>query len=338
MRIEQTILANLIGNEEYTRKIIPFLDKSYFQDKTEKILVDEIILFFNEYNKLPTKEILAIALSNRTDLRDDSHIEAQDYLKVLTVDSNTDKDWLFGNTEQFVKDKALYNGILESIGIIEGKDLKLSKDAIPNILQKALGISFDTKIGHDYFENAEERWEYYHAVDGVRIPFRLDIFNKITKGGLKCKTLTAVAAATGGGKSIFMCDFAAATLLQGKNVLYITMEMPEEEISARIDANLMNIVMDEVELIDKVSFMNKINKIKDKTNGKLIVKEYPSGSVHAGHFRAFIQELKQKKGFKADVIIIDYLGICSSQRMKMSVGVNTNSYMKSIASELRALG
>lgn len=336
MRIEEMIIHHLTNDDEYCRKVLPFLSKEYFQDTTEKVLIDEIIIFFDKYNSLPSKEILSIKVSNRDDLTEEENKNTQKYIKELDSEK-VNLDWLIDESEKFVKDRAVYNAILDSINIIDGKDKKRSKDAIPLLLSDALAICFDTNVGHDYIENAEERWEYYHTADNNRIPFQLNVFNKITKGGLKKKTLNVVMAPTGVGKSIFMCDFSANALSIGFNVLYITMEMAEQDISMRIDANLMDIIMGEVPLMERVAFMNKIDTIKTKTNGKLIVKEYPT-NVHAGHFRGLIEELKQKKSFIPDLLVIDYLGICGSQRLRNSPGVNTNTLLKTISEELRDLG
>jgi replicative DNA helicase len=335
-RIEQTIIHHLITDEQYARKVLPFITKEYFSDTNENVLIQEIVKFFGKYNSLPSKEVLLICTAKRDDLTEVENKEVQKYIKELDSE-RVNEDWLLDETEKFCKDRAVYNAILDSINIIDGKDKKRSKDSIPSILSEALAISFDTNIGHDYLENAEERWEYYHVDGGHRIAFGLEMLNKITKGGMKKKTLNCVMAGTGIGKTILMCDEAGYALSQGHNVLYITLEMAAEDISHRIDAKLMNITMDDVEAIDKKMFMDKIGKIKSKTNGKLIVKEYPTG-VHAGHFRALIEELKQKKDFIPDLIIIDYLGICGSQRLRGNSSVNTNTYYRSVSEELRDLG
>lgn len=336
MNIEKIILHHLITDDEFCKKAIPFLSNKYFSDSSERVILEEVVNFFNKYNSLPSKEVLSIKVSNREDLTETENKETQKYINDLECEK-VNSDWLIDETEKFVKDKAVYNAILDSISILDGQDKKRNKDAIPLLLSDALAISFDTNVGHDYLENAEERWEYYHTIDDNRIPFPLSIFNKITRGGLKKKTLNVVMAPTGVGKTIFMCNYAAHALKMGYNVLYVTMEMPEEDISERIDANLMDIPINEVETIEKDVFLSKIEKIKSKTNGKLIVKEYPTG-VHAGHFRALIEELKQKKGFKPDLLIVDYLGICGCQRLKESAGVNTNTFMKRVSEELRDLG
>lgn len=335
-RLETVILHHLITDDQYCKKVLPFLDRKYFSDVSEKVLVEEITAYFDKYNSIPSKEVLSIRTSKRDDLTESENKDTQEYIGNLNSDS-VNIEWLIDETEKFVKDKAVYNAILDSITILDGKDKKRSKDSIPLLLSDALSISFDSDVGHNYLENAEERWEYYHSVDDDRIPFQLNIFNKITRGGLKKKTLNVVLAPTGVGKSIFMCDLAAYVLQLGKNVLYITMEMPEEDISERIDANLFDVPINELRNLDKDIFLGKINKIKAKTNGKLIVKEYPTG-VHAGHFRALIEELKQKKGFIPDLLIIDYIGICGSQRIKEGGSVNSNTYLKRISEEMRDLG
>jgi replicative DNA helicase len=335
MRIEQKILANLIHNEEYCRKAAPFIDPSYFHERIEKVVVEEVMSFFSKYNSLPTQDVIKIELNNRTDITDKELQEAHRFVDTLNKD-RTDMPWLVENTEKFCKDKAVYNAILESIKIIDGKDTKLTQDSIPKILQDALSVSFDQHVGHDYLGNADERYEFYHRVE-EKVPFDLDMMNKITAGGMSKKSLNVVLAGTGAGKSLFMCHVAASTLMQGRNVLYITMEMAEERIAERIDANLMNLSMDELKVIDKAVFDNRVQKITNKTQGKLIVKEYPTASAHSGHFRALLEELKGKLEFKPDLLIIDYLNICASARLKMGASVNSYLYIKSIAEELRGL-
>jgi replicative DNA helicase len=335
MRLEKTILSNLIHNEEYCRKVVPHLKTEYFQDRKESIIAHELIRFFNDYNKPASPEILAIEIGNRTDLNDKEIPEFEVYINELTT-KETNEDWLIGETEKFCRDKAVYNAILHSIKIIDGGDKVRTKDSIPSILSDALAVSFDNHVGHDYIEDYDERYDFYHRVE-EKIPFDLDLFNKITKGGLSKKTLNVVLAGTGVGKSLFMCHVAASTLMQGKNVLYVTMEMAEERIAERIDANLMNIGMDELKVIDKSLYQTRFNKVSKKTQGKLIIKEYPTAGAHAGHFKALLEELKQKKKFVPDMIIIDYLNICSSSRMKQGANVNSYTYIKSIAEELRGL-
>jgi replicative DNA helicase len=335
MRIEQAILSNLIHNEEYCRKVVPHLKKEYFSDRKDATVVKLLLEFFEKYNKPATQEILGIEIGNVSGLTDKEVPEYQAYAKDLN-DQQTNVDWLVAETEKFCKDKAVYNAILQSIGIIDGRDKIKTKDAIPSILSDALAISFDNHVGHDYVDDADSRFEYYHRVE-EKVAFDLEMFNKITKGGLSKKTLNIALAGTGVGKSLFMCHVAASVLMQSKNVLYITMEMAEERIAERIDANLLNLTMDELKVVDKDIFDSRIQKVANKTKGHLVVKEYPTASAHAGHFRALLEELRMKKEFVPDIIMIDYLNICSSQRMKMSHGVNSYTYIKSIAEELRGL-
>ena len=335
MRIEKKILSNLISDEQYCRKVVPFIKKQYFSDRKEAILSEEIIKFFNKYNKPITKEILSIEVGNRKDLNDKELIEINEYINSFS-EEKVNEDWLLTNTEKFCKDRAVYNAILASIKIIDGGDKVHTKDAIPHILSDALAVSFDNHIGHDYLDDHDARYEFYHKVE-EKIPFDLEMFNKITKGGLSKKTLNIVLAGTGVGKSLFMCHVAASHLVQGKNVLYITMEMAEERIAERIDSNLMNLTMDELKVIDKDIYQNRINKITNKTAGKLIIKEYPTAGAHSGHFRALLEELKLKRDFKPDIIFIDYLNICASQRLKQGANINSYTYVKAIAEELRGL-
>jgi archaellum biogenesis ATPase FlaH len=335
MRIETAILSNLINNEEYCRKVVPHLKKSYFADRKEAAIASLLIKFFEQYNKPASPEILAIEIGNLSGFTDKEVPEMLEYAKQLTT-AEENEEWLIQNTEKFCKNRAVYNAILDSIKIIDGKDPAHTQDAIPSILSDALAVSFDNHVGHDYIINAPERYDFYHKVE-EKVAFDLDMFNKITKGGLSKKTLNIVLAGTGVGKSLFMCHVAASTLVANKNVLYITMEMAEERIAERIDANLLNLTMDELKVVDKDIFESRIDKINNKTQGKLIVKEYPTASAHAGHFRALLEELKMKLEFKPDIIMIDYLNICASQRMKMSANVNSYTYIKAIAEELRGL-
>jgi replicative DNA helicase len=335
MRIEQKILSSLIHDEQYCRKVIPFIKREYFSDRKESIITNEIVEFFNKYNKPITKQILSIELSNSKDLNDKELVEITNYVNGLESQP-TNEDWLLENTEKFCKDRAVYNAILSSIQIIDGNDKVHTKDAIPHILSDALAVSFDNHIGHDYIDDHESRFDFYHRVE-EKIPFDLDMFNKITKGGLSKKTLNIALAGTGVGKSLFMCHVGASCLTQGKNVLYITMEMAEERIAERIDANLLNLTMDELKVIDKDIYENRIEKISNKTKGKLIIKEYPTASAHAGHFRALLEELKLKREFKPDIVFIDYLNICASQRIRQGGNINSYTYVKAIAEELRGL-
>lgn len=335
MRIESLILSNLIQNDTYCRKVIPYIDKSYFTDRKDSVIASIISSFFETYNKTISHEILEIEISNYSGLSDKEVPEFTEYSKTLTVVEDNN-DWLIEKTEKFCKDRAVYNAILNSIKIIEGKDTKKSQDAIPSILSEALSITFDSHVGHDYIEDAASRYDYYNRVE-ERIGFNLDMFNKITKDGLPKKTLNIALAGTGVGKSLFMCHVAAGNLVAGRNVLYITMEMAEERIAERIDANILNVSMDKLGTMGKDVFLSRIDKITAKSKGKLIVKEYPTSSAHAGHFRALLEELKVKRNFLPDIVMIDYLNICASQRVKMSGGVNSYTYIKSIAEELRGL-
>jgi replicative DNA helicase len=336
MRIEQAILSNLIHNEEYCRKVVPHLKKEYFADRKEAAIVMILLNFFEQYNKPASPEIVQIELSNLKGFTDKEIPEMQEYAKTLQADVATNQDWLIENSEKFCKDRAVYNAILDSIKIIEGRDKVHTQDAIPTILSEALGVCFDNHVGHDYLQDAQSRFDFYHRVE-EKVAFDLEMFNKITKGGLSKKTLNIALAGTGVGKSLFMCHVAAGVLMQGKNVLYITMEMAEERIAERIDANLLNLTMDELKVVDKDIFDSRLAKIANKTKGTLIVKEYPTASAHAGHFRGLLEELKLKREFTPDIIMIDYLNICASSRMKQGANVNSYTYVKAIAEELRGL-
>jgi replicative DNA helicase len=335
MRIEQKILTNLIYDEQYCRKVIPFIKKEYFADKKEAILAAQIVSFFNEYNKPATKDVLQIEVGNRKDLTDKELAELQDFIGKLEHEPVND-DWMLQHTEKFCKDRAVYNAILNSISIIDGRDKNHTQDAIPSILSDALSVTFDNHVGHDYLDDHDARFDFYHRIE-EKVSFDLDMFNKITKGGLSKKTLNIALAGTGVGKSLFMCHMAAGVLTQGKNVLYITMEMAEERIAERIDANLLNLTMDELKVVDRDIYEGRIDKIAKKTQGKLIIKEYPTAGAHTGHFRALLEELKLKRDFKPDIIYIDYLNICASQRMKQGGSINSYTYIKSIAEEIRGL-
>jgi len=333
--IERTTLTQFVTNEKYARKVLPFMKGDYFSDKIERIIFEEIIKFVDKYNKIPTQTSLEIEVQGRKDLNEEEYKRVVAVIQTLSS-TDVDFDWLVDTTEQFCKDKAVYNAIVESISIIDGKDKNRGPDSIPNILTDALAVGFDNSVGHDYLVDSESRFDYYHTVE-EKIPFDLEFFNKITKGGLPPKTLNIVLAGTGVGKSLFMCHVAANCLSQGKNVLYITLEMAEERIAERIDANLMNISMEDLHDLPKQMFDNKIANIIKSTSGKLIVKEYPTASAHSGHFRGLIKELAIKKTFKPDIIFIDYLNICSSSRFKGSINVNSYMYIKAIAEELRGL-
>jgi len=334
-RIETTILRNLVFNEEYSRKVIPFIEPDYFEQRTEKIIFEEITQFIVKYGNAITIEALAIELENRTDLSEIEVKETREITSSLT-DAPADNNWLEDTTEKWCRDRAIYLALMESIGIADGQDEKKTRDAIPSILSDALAVSFDNHIGHNYLEDYKERYEFYHQKEN-RIPFDLEYFNKITKGGLVNKSLNIALAGTGVGKSLFMCHVASSVLLQGSNVLYITMEMAEEKIAERIDANLLNVPIQDLVDIPKSSFENKVNNLTKKTQGQLIIKEYPTASAHSGHFKALLNELALKKSFKPDIIFVDYLNICASSRYKGSANINSYTLVKSIAEELRGL-
>ena len=331
--IEQIILRNILTDEQYMRKVLPFIKPEYFQG-IYKTLFKETGKYVAKYNRLPTSETLSVEIES---LNEEQYNLAIDIVPHLFKVEPIDDQWLLDSTEKWCQDRAIYNAVMESITIIDGKHDSLTKNALPDLLQKALGVSFDKNVGHDYVENAEQRYEFYHTEED-RIPFDLELFNTITKGGVPNKTLNICLAGTGVGKSLFMCHVAASALVQNKNVLYITMEMAEERIAERIDANLLNIPIDQLETMSKDMFTTKVNNLAKKTSGKLIIKEYPTGSAHAGHFRALLNELKLKKQFEPEIIFIDYLNICASSRMKgMGGAINSYSYIKAIAEELRGL-
>jgi len=317
------------------RKVMPFLKKEYFTDENEKVVFNLVSTFIDKYNKPPTIEAMLITLQN-SNLAEGVFKDANETIKVLELTEKSTPEWLLDETEKFCKDKAVYNAILQSIGIMEGRDKVVTKDGIPALLQDALSVCFDNSVGHDYFEDANSRFEFYHRVE-ERIPFDLDIFNKITQGGMPNKTLNIALAGTGVGKSLFMCHVAASCIGQGKNVLYITMEMAEERIAERIDANLLNVEIDQLKNIPKSLYDSRMEKLNSKTHGKLIIKEYPTASAHVGHFKMLLNELSLKRSFKPDVIFIDYLNICASSRFKPGGSVNSYTYIKAIAEELRGL-
>ena len=333
--IERTTLSNLIYNEDYCRKVLPFIKPTYFEVKEERIIFEEIYSFVDKYKKIPSQISLEIEVEQRKDLTETEHSKIVDIIKTLDS-TDVDMDWLLDTTEKFCKDKAIYNAIVDGISIIDGKDKNRTADSIPSILTDALAVSFDNAVGHDYLLDSDSRFEFYHRVE-ERIPFDLDFFNKITKCGLPTKTLNIALAGTGVGKSLFMCHMAANCLSQGKNVLYITLEMAEERIAERIDANLMNISMEDLHDLPKKMFDDKIAKIMKKTSGTLIVKEYPTASAHSNHFRGLVKELAIKKSFKPDIIFVDYLNICASSRFKGNANVGSYFYIKSVAEELRGL-
>jgi len=333
-RIEETILRNLIYNEQYYRKVVPFIKADYFQEYHEKIVFEEIADFSAKYDKVPTKEVLTINLQNRGDLTEETFKDSVQGINSLS-DDWVDYDWLLDATEKWCQDRAIYLALMQSIKIADGGDKKFTKGAIPSILQDALAVSFDEHIGHDYIEQSSDRYEFYHRKE-EKIPFDLEKFNFITKGGLPNKTLNIALAGTGVGKSLFMCHMAGSALTQGYNVLYITCEMAEEKIAERIDANLLNVSVKDIMELPEVLFNSKVNEISRKTQGKLIIKEYPTASAHAGHFKALLSDLKLKKDFTPDLIFVDYLNICASVRYKGAV-VNSYTYVKAIAEELRGL-
>jgi replicative DNA helicase len=337
-RLEQTIIKNLIYNEEYVRKVLPFIRPDYFSDNAEKIVFKEIFDFLNQYKSPPTHEALVINFTEKKNLTEPQVQEAIALLNKVHLDKNepTETQWLIEQTEKFCQDKAIYNAIMESVSILDSKSEKRTKGEIPQLLSDALGVSFDNNIGHDYTQDFDSRYDSYHRVES-RIRFDLDLFNKITKGGLPIKTLNIALAGTGVGKSLFMCHVAAGNLSQGQNVLYITMEMAEEKIAERIDANLLNIDLDELRTISKEDYTRKFSALKAKTQGKLIIKEYPTAGASVLHFRALLNDLALKKNFRPDIIFIDYLNICCSARIKPGANVNSYSYIKAIAEELRGL-
>ena len=333
--IENTIIKNLIFNEDYTRKVLPFLKPDYFDKTTDKIIFEECARFIVDYDKCPTVEILSIECEKRKDINDDTYKEILDCLNQTSKEDAVD-DWLIDTTEKWCKERAIYLALVESISIADGHDIKKGVDAIPAILSDALAVGFDNHVGHDYLEDYEERYDSYHKKED-RIEFDLEFLNKITKGGLPNKTLNIALAGTGVGKSLFMCHVASSVLLQGKNVLYITLEMAEEKIAERIDANLLNVNIQELSDLPKVMFENKVTNLAQKTQGTLIIKEYPTASAHSGHFKSLINELALKKSFRPDIIFIDYLNICASSRYRGNLSVNSYSYIKAIAEELRGL-
>ena len=333
-RIEESILRNLLYNETYYRKVVPFLKAEYFQEYHEKIVFEEIADFAGKYDKVPTKEVLSINLQNRGDLTEEAFKDSLSKVSSLS-DDWVDYDWLLDATEKWCQDRAIYLALMQSIKIADGGETKFTKGAIPSILQDALAVSFDEHIGHDYIEQSSDRYEFYHRKE-EKIPFDLEKFNFITKGGLPNKTLNIALAGTGVGKSLFMCHMAGSALTQGYNVLYITCEMAEEKIAERIDANLLNVNVKDITELPEVLFNSKVNEISRKTQGKLIIKEYPTASAHAGHFKALLSDLKLKKDFTPDLIFVDYLNICASVRYKGAV-VNSYTYVKAIAEELRGL-
>ena len=334
-KVEILILRNLLYNEEYLRKVIPFIKADYYEDSNQRIVFEEIEKFVQEYNQPATKEVLCIEVEKRQDINDTTFSEITKLISYLE-DVPTDYEWLCDTTEKWCRDRAIYLALMESIALADGKDKEKDRGAIPSILSNALAVSFDTNIGHDYLIDYEQRYEAYHKKEDL-IPFDLEYFNKITKGGLPNKTLNIALAGTGVGKSLFMCHVASSALLGGKNVLYITLEMAEEKIAERIDANLLNVPIQEMTELPKVMFEDKVTKLAQRTQGSLIIKEYPTASAHAGHFRALLNELALKKSFRPDIIFVDYLNICASERYRAGSNVNSYTVVKAIAEELRGL-
>ena len=336
MRVESLIFGNLIYREEYGRKAIPFLKSEYFAEVADRVVFDLIEEYVNKYNRFPTRETLQIDLGNKTGINDATAKEASELIEDLACDFDNDLDWLLEKTEKFCQEKAIYNAIMKSIQILDKTETKYDKGAIPSILSDALAVSFDSNIGHNWMDDSDSRYEYYHHKE-EKLPFNLDYFNRITKGGIERKTINVILAGTGVGKSMIMCHFAASNLMDGKNVLYITMEMAEEKIAERIDANLFDIPLDELSALSKEAYDKRMDKVKSKTKGKLIIKEYPTSSAGSGNFRHLLNELKLKRNFIPDVIYIDYLNICASSRIKYTANVNSYTYVKAIAEELRGL-
>jgi replicative DNA helicase len=333
-KVEFLILRNLLHNEEYIRKVIPFIKSEYFEDQNQKIIFEEILSFVQEYNKSATKEVLCIEVEKRKDINETSFKELLQLISSLE-DVPVEINWLIVTTEKWCRDRAIYLALMESIHIADGNDEKKNRDSIPSILSDALAVSFDNHIGHDYLQDYEKRYESYHKKED-KIEFDLEYFNKITKGGLPNKTLNIALAGTGVGKSLFMCHVASSVLLQGRNVLYITLEMAEERIAERIDANLLNVPIQQLVELPRQMFETKVTNLSKKTQGTLIIKEYPTASAHAGHFKSLLNELALKKAFKPDIIFIDYLNICASSRYKGS-NINSYTFVKAIAEELRGL-
>ena len=334
-RVPLTILKNLIHNETYTRQVIPFIEPDYFEERTDRIVFEEVAKFLNEYDKTPTKEVLHIEVEKRVDVTEDEYKIIEQLISALDTEVSESK-WLLDTTEEWCKSRAIYLALIKSIQIADGQDEHKKPEAIPNILSDALAVGFDQHVGHDYIGDSDDRFAYYHRVEN-KIPFDLEYLNKITSGGISDKTLNIALAGTGVGKSLFMCHHASSVLLQGKNVLYITMEMAEEKIAERIDANLLDTNIKDIQELPEKIFNKKITNLSKKTEGQLIVKEYPTASAHCGHFKSLLQELKLKKSFTPDIIFVDYLNICASSRYRSAVNVNSYSYVKAIAEELRGL-
>ena len=334
-RIPLTILRNLLHDEVYARKVLPFVKGEYFDERTDRVVFEQIGDYIRRYDGLPTREVLHIETENRTDLTQEEYGLVKQLVDCLDK-SDSEREWVEDVTEKWCKERAIYLALMESIQIADGQDEKKSPDAIPDILKDALAVGFDQHVGHDYIDDYEDRFAYYHRKEN-KVPFDLEMFNKITAGGVSNKTLNIALAGTGVGKSLYMCHVAASVLLQGKNVLYITCEMAEEKIAERIDANLLNVNIKEIAELPKSTFYKKVQGLSNKTTGKLIIKEYPTGAAHAGHFRSLLSELHLKKSFRPDIIFIDYLNICASSKYRSAVNINSYNYIKSIAEELRGL-
>ena len=334
--LEKTILSNLILNEEYSRKVFPYIKEDYFEENSIKRVFSTYAQYVEKYKESPSLEALKISLDKRKDLNEQSYKDVMEVVDDVKLDENTNNDWLVEETEKFCQDRDLYNSIRRSILILDGQDKEFDKGSIPKLLSDSLGISFDTSVGHDFLEDFEERFEYYHRKE-ERLPFDIELINKVTKGGLPRKSMTVLLATTGGGKSLCKCHMAASNLMYGKNVLYITMELAEEEVARRIDANIMDITLDEVKELPLKTFQTRMSRYKSKTTGQLVIKEYPTGSAHVGHFRHLINELRMKKNFVPDVIFVDYINICASSRVRGAAAVNSYTLVKSIAEEIRGL-
>ena len=332
--VEDLVVASLLHNTDFTRKTLPHIKTDYFENYNNKVIFEELSSYFTQYDNLPTKEALRIEIESRSDLNETTFTEVKQTLDLATEEPH-EIDWLVHTSEKWCRDRAIYNALLESIQIADGNSETMGRDAIPSILSNALSVSFDNSVGHDYLDDADQRYQFYHRVE-EKIPFDIELLNKVTKGGLSKKTLNVALAGTSVGKSLFMCHCAAANLAAGYNVLYITLEMAEEKIAERIDANLMNIPVQKLETLPKPMFDSKIEKVQNKTQGRLLIKEYPTASAHVGHFKALLQELSIKKAFVPDIIYVDYLNICSSSRYKGAI-VNSYTFVKSIAEELRGL-
>ena len=334
--LEKTIISNLLFNEEFSRKVFPYIKDEYFDENTHKKIFSTYSEYVEKYKEPPSIEALKISIDKRKDLNEDAYKEVCKSIDELSIDATTNQEWLLHETEKFCQDKDLYNSIRKAILILDGQDKDYDKGALPKLLSDSLGISFDTSVGHDFLEDFEDRYEYYHRKE-ERLSFDIDIFNKITKGGIPRKSMTVLLATTGGGKSLVKCHMAATSLMFGRSVLYITMELPEEEVARRIDANLLDTRLDELMALPRDTYNSRVNKVKSKTPGKLIIKEYPTGSAHAGHFRHLLNELRMKKNFIPDIIFVDYLNICASSRVKGAASANSYTLVKSIAEEVRGL-